>query len=62
MLKQTQEQELSHCRKCGIVDPFLFASRDHLPVVIVSVVGAEHHAIVNGHGSVHTEQFKGPLK
>lgn len=30
----------------------------HLPVVVVSVVGAEHHAIVNGHGAVFTEEFQ----
>lgn len=38
------------------------ASQDHLPVVVVSVIGAEHHAIVDSHGSVFAKQFRGPLQ
>lgn len=34
----------------------------HPPVVVVSVVGAEHHAVVNGHGSVFTKQLRGSLQ
>lgn len=34
----------------------------HLPVVVVSVKGAEHHAVVNGHRAVFTEQFRGSLQ
>lgn len=34
----------------------------HSPVVVVSVVGAEHHAVVNGHRAVFTKQFRGSVQ
>lgn len=34
----------------------------HPPVVVVSVVGAEHHGVVGGHGAVFTKEFRGPFQ
>ena len=34
----------------------------HLPGIVVSVVCAEHHAVVNGHGAVFSKELQGSFQ